>query len=77
MVLLVDRKYAMSFLKEIKDECPMLSGDMILSTPEKEKVQLQLKTTLDDQTRACLQSILEKNKLALKEEKDLVIIYKP
>ncbi len=75
------RHEAATCLKEINDYTSM-SPDSIELCPSKANdysigFQVHIKSAIDNQTKQQLLSITEKKGLALKEEKDKVVIYKP
>lgn len=79
----VKRHEAVTCLKEITDSCTTMSPDSISlihsdpDDPHSTGYQVHIKTSLDDETKECLQGIVEKHRLALKEEKGKVVIYQP
>jgi hypothetical protein len=78
------REEAILVLKELFEKCTNLDGHYLeLLPPGASKkmsggYQILIKTTLDEETRTCMQDILMKNHLTIKvEEKDSFTIYRP
>jgi len=79
------REEAMLVLKEIFDKCTLYDGSWVaLMPPNSANVlahgyQLHLKVPLDEQSRSCMQDVLQKYDLAMmfKENEGLTVIYKP
>ena len=77
------RDEAVSFLKEVTAACANMSPDSVAlfhahpTDPKSTGYQVQIKTILDSETREQVQTIAERHSLALKQEKDKVVIYKP
>jgi hypothetical protein len=81
----MDRKEALAVLHQINDECKeailmfCVSIDSLNSqlTKEGTRYLIKIKCDLDDYSRKCLNPILQRNGLSLKEENGFVIILKP
>ena len=73
----------MSVLKEIFEKCTLFDGQYIALMPSNAAnllshgYQVHMKVPFDDKTKTCMQEILQKYGLVLKEEKELAIIYRP
>ena len=79
----MNRHEAVTFLKEITNSCANMSPDSVtlfhskMDDPNSMGYQVHIKTILDNETKQQIRNIVEKHSLALKEEKDKVVIYKP
>ena len=81
----LNREEAILVLREIFDKCTLFDGTYLSLVPPNvasllsQGYQVHIKIGLDDETRSCMQDILEKHGLALnkEEKKELVIIFKP
>ncbi len=78
------REEAILVLKELFEECTNLDGHYLELLPPNATTkmsggyQIQIKATLDEETRDCMQDILMKNHLTIKiEESDSFTIYRP
>ena len=78
------REEAILVLKELFEKCTNLDGHYLeLLPPDASKrmsggYQIQIKATLDEETRNCMQDVLMKNHLTIKiEEADSFTIYRP
>ncbi len=79
---LLDRAEAIRVLKEIIVCTNCYSPFVALMPPNARNLlskgyQIHIKTQLDKSQRDMLEDILKKNKLALEEDKETLIIYKP
>ena len=84
MGLFLKREEAILVLKELFEKCTNLDGHYLeLLPPEASKkmsggYKIQIKATLDEVTRNCMQDVLMKNHLTIKiEEEDSFTIYRP
>ena len=89
LVFFLNREDAILVLREIFDKCTLFDGTYLSLVPPNaasflsQGYQVHIKIGLDDETRSCMQDILdhilEKHGLALNEEekKESVIIFKP
>lgn len=77
------RDEAVTFLKEITTTCTDMSPDSVtlfpsqVNDPISTGYQVHIKTVLDGETKQQIQSIVEKYRLAFKEENGKVVIYRP
>ncbi len=77
------REEAITFLKEITSTCGFMTPDSVdlfrSRTDDQNAVgyQVHIKTVLDAETKRQVRNIAEKYSLALKEEEDEVVIYRP
>jgi hypothetical protein len=78
------REEAILVLKELFEKCTSLDGHYLeIIPPNASKdmsrgYQIQIKATLDEETRTCMQDVLMKYQLTIKvEEEDSFIIYRP
>jgi hypothetical protein len=78
------REEAILVLKELFEKCTNLDGHYLEVIPPNASknmsmgYQIQIKATLDEETRTCMQDVLMKYQLTIKvEEKDSFIIYRP
>jgi hypothetical protein len=78
------REEAILVLKELFDKCTNLDGHYLEVIPPNASkdismgYQIQIKATLDEETRTCMQDVLMKYQLTIKiEEEDSFIIYSP
>jgi hypothetical protein len=78
------RDHAILVLKELFEKCTNLDGHYLELLPPNASTQMsggyriQIKATLDEETRNCMQEILMKNHLTIKiEESDSFTIYRP
>ena len=79
------REEAVLILKEIFDKCTLYDGSWVaLMPPNSANIlahgyQVHLKVPLDEQSRSCMQDVLQKYELAMmvKENEGLTVIYKP
>jgi hypothetical protein len=78
------REEAILVLKELFEKCTNLDGHYLELLPPNASTilsggyQIQIKATLDEETRTCMQDILMKNHLTIKVEKeDSFTIYRP
>lgn len=77
------RDEAVTCLKEITSTCTNMSPDSVALVQSKPDdplsvgYQVHIETVLDQETERQLEDIAKKLHLALKKEKDKVIIYKP
>jgi hypothetical protein len=73
---------ASSFLKELLAECKLDSDSFILVEPNPKDFlstgyKIQIKTILDNECRQQLREITKKYDLAVIEEQNQIIVYKP
>jgi hypothetical protein len=73
---------ASSFLKELLAECKLDSDSFILVEPNPKDslstgYKIQIKTILDNECRQRLREITKKYDLAVIEEQNQIIVYKP
>jgi hypothetical protein len=78
------REEAILVLKELFEKCTNLDGHYLellppnASTKMSGGYQIEIKATLDEETRTCMQDILIKYQLTIKiQEEDSFIIYRP
>ena len=78
------REEAILVLKELFEKCTNLDGHYLEIIPPNSytqmsgEYQIQIKATLDEETRTCMQDILMKYQLTIKiQEEDSFIIYRP
>lgn len=78
------REEAILVLKDLFDKCTNLDGHYLEVIPPSASkdmslgYQIQIKATLDEETRTCMQDVLMKYQLTIKvEEEDSFIIYSP
>ena len=77
------RHEAVTCLREINDTCKNMSPDSVTlfySKPDDQLstgYQVHIKAVLDSETKQQVRRITEKHSLALKEEKEKVVIYQP
>jgi hypothetical protein len=78
------REEAILVLKDLFEKCTNLDGHYLelippnASTMLSSGYQIQIKATLDEETRTCMQDVLMKNHLTIKvTDSDSFIIYKP
>jgi hypothetical protein len=78
------REEAILVLKDLFEKCTNLDGHYLELMPPNASTmlsggyQIQIKATLDEETRTCMQDVLMKNQLTIKiTEKDAFIIYRP
>lgn len=81
---MVERQEAVLVLRELLQVCPDLMNQAVSLDPgflTSEQIggggtKISLKAILNDNARQCLQPILEKYKLTLKETSDTITIYR-
>jgi hypothetical protein len=80
----MDRKQVAVLFQEMFDNCPNLEGkSFVLMPPNADNVlskdyQIHIQSELKEDTVVCLRRIIKKHgNLAIKEEKNLVVIYEP
>ena len=79
----MNRHEAVTCLREINDTCQNMSPDSVTlfhskpDDPLSTGYQVHIKAVLDSETKQQVRSITEKHSLALKEEKEKVVIYQP
>jgi hypothetical protein len=78
------REEAILVLKELFDKCTNLDGHYLELLPPNASTtlsggyQIEIRTTMDEETRTCMQDILMKNRLTIKiTQPDAFIIYRP
>jgi hypothetical protein len=77
------RDEAVSLLKEVSDKCvSLVPYGIMLMPPNADNVlskgyQLHIKANLDKESLSCMKPFVEKRGLRMKQEKDLLVIYKP
>lgn len=78
------REEAILVLKELFEKCPFLDGRYLALMPAEpptlmsQKYQILIKTSLDEETRNCMQDILIKYQLTIKiKEENTFITYRP
>lgn len=78
------REEAISVLKDLFEKCTNLDGHYLEIIPPNAYTQMsggyqiQIKATLDEETRTCMQDVLMKNHLTIKiTEPETFIIYRP
>jgi hypothetical protein len=78
------REEAILVLKGLFEKCTTLDGHYLEVLPPNASsrlsggYQIQIKATLDEETRTCMQDVLMKYQLTIKvEEEDSFIIYRP
>jgi hypothetical protein len=83
-MIFLKREEAILVLKELFEKCTNLDGHYLEMIPPNASsrlsggYQIQIKATLDEETRTCMQDVLMKNQLTIKiTEPDAFIIYRP
>jgi hypothetical protein len=77
------REEAVSLLREVSDKCPSLAPNgIMLMPPDADGVlskgfQLHIKAHLDEESLSCINPLVIEHGLLLKNEKDLLVIYRP
>ncbi len=78
----VDINEAMALLKEILENCPGANeGDYLFMMPKSQHspadgYQIHMSKQFDEQTRGCINKIIEKYKLSTSQEPNSILIYK-
>lgn len=80
----MNQKQAEDLLKEIQNSCPALKDSTIaVMPPDSSDVpskgyQIHIKNSApDEDTLCCLKNLAEKHNIALRQQKELLVIYKP
>lgn len=80
----MDRVEAVALLKELFDMCPSLEGkSFAIMPPQADSLlskdhQIHITTTLNEETLLCVRRAIKRHDhLALLEEKDRIILYRP
>jgi hypothetical protein len=78
----MNKQEASSLLKELLAECELDSDSFILVEPNPKDnlsigYKIQIKTILDNECRQRLREITKKHDLAVIEEQNQIIVYKP
>lgn len=79
----MNRNEAIAILKEVFEKCKLLDGTYVSLMPpnsadlESQGYQIHIKTPIDEMAKMCMEKILNNNRLSLKTENDLAIIYRP
>jgi hypothetical protein len=83
-MLSLKREEAILVLKELFEKCTFLDGYYLALMPAgyagliSKGYQILIKTSIDEETRNCMQDILIKYKLTIKiQEEETFIIYRP
>ena len=79
----MNRSEAVKVLKDVLEKCPSVDGAYIALMPSDSAdllshgFQIHIKTSLSQEDRRCVQELLTKQGLKLKETPDKTIIYRP
>ena len=74
----LQRKEAVSYLKEVLNSCPMSPDAVTLEEAQQQKgYNIHIKGTIDENDKQIVQDVAKRRSLAVREDKDQVIIYKP
>jgi hypothetical protein len=81
-VVIMDREKAAAVLKEILNTCEGVTSYLAIMPQNTNKVlsrghQIHIKTNPNTLDHACIQNIAIKNKLAITQKNDVLVIYKP
>jgi hypothetical protein len=77
------REEAVSLLREVSDKCASLGPHGIMLMPSNaddmlaKGYQLHIKANLDEESISCINPLVEQRGLKIKQEKDLLVIYRP
>ncbi len=77
------REEAVSLLREVSDKCENLGPNGIMLMPSNaddvlaKGYQLHIKAHLDEESLSCISPLVEERGLMIKQEKDLLVIYRP
>ena len=84
IVVFTNRKELTVLFKELFDNCPHLEGKpFVLMPPNADDVlskdyQIHIRSEIDESLLVCIRKIIKKHdKLAINEQKNLVVIYEP
>jgi hypothetical protein len=78
----VDKKQASKFLKTLLTECKLDSNSYVLVDPAPEDAlstgyKIKVKAIMDNDCRQQIKRITKKHNLAVSEEQDQIVVYKP